>query len=207
MPHPGGRPTELTPQLIAEVAKVLPTCLYRETVADYLGVDRSTFWRWVKRGNREIRRLRKKGTKPRQSEAIYVEFCNAIKKALAEGEIFDLDIIKKASEKNWQAAAWRRERRNPERWGRKDRMDQEIKRQVQQQYEMQGLVEVDKIMEMWRGALEAIRTNVHDPTLMNAIIKDVLQCIPRPTRATLTYARPANGNGDAGNGETTNGEG
>ncbi len=36
-------------------------------------------------------------------------------------------IGKAAGEGNWQAAAWRLERRFPERWGRKDRVDATVR--------------------------------------------------------------------------------
>src|ERR1043165_744520 len=139
---PAGRPTDLTPEVIEDVKRLLPTVLYLETVADYIGVDRFTMRRWLKRGALENKRLRKRPRcKVRTSEAIFVEFCAVVKKALAEGLAFDLGIIKKASQDQpvyneegavvgtktgqWQAAAWRAERRFPEQWGRKDQLTHE----------------------------------------------------------------------------------
>jgi hypothetical protein len=51
-------------------------------------------------------------------EEKYVMFLDAIEKALADGEIRDVAIVAKAALENWQAAAWKLERRNPGRWGR-----------------------------------------------------------------------------------------
>jgi hypothetical protein len=133
MPHPGGRPTQLTPQVLEDVRRLLPTCLYLETVADYIGVTRATIGNWLRRGAREARRLaRTQRARLRKREAIFVEFFYVYKRALAEGAIFDLGVIKKAAQDQtdaegklirpgqWQAAAWRAERRFPEQWGRKD---------------------------------------------------------------------------------------
>jgi hypothetical protein len=201
---PAGRPNELTPDVIAEVARILPTCLYLETVSDYLGIARLTFRRWLKRGARELRRLRR-GSPPRDEEAIYAQFCTAVKRAMAEGEMRDLEIIEKAAQQFWQAAAWRRERRHPKKWALRDRMAQEVQTQLQQLLDRQGLVELDKIRELWRGTLQAIRDNVTDGALLNAIIHDVLKAIPAGTRAVLPYRRPASNNGTSEGGEPPNG--
>lgn len=114
---PAGRPTDLTPELIEDVKRILPTVMYMEAVGDYLGVSRVTWRLWMRRGRKEDTRIRK-GGKPEAREAIYLEFFYAVKKALSEGEIYDAGVIKKAAAESWQAAAWRLERRFPDRWGR-----------------------------------------------------------------------------------------
>lgn len=126
--HPGGAPLLLTPQLIEDVKRILPTVLYMETVGDYLGVERTTWRKWVKRGAVERRRLAKEGAKPKASEVLYLEFFHTIKKSLAEGEIFDAGTIKKAAAEQWQASAWRLERRFPNRWGKKERLEMSTKK-------------------------------------------------------------------------------
>jgi hypothetical protein len=40
MAHAGGRPTALTAQVLEDVRRLLPTCLYIETVADLIRLDR-----------------------------------------------------------------------------------------------------------------------------------------------------------------------
>jgi hypothetical protein len=127
---PAGRPTELTPQVIEEVRRLLPTVLYLETVADYLCLDRTTVRKWFRRGSKEAKRLRNKRCKPRPSEALFLQFFLTYKKALAEGLIFDLGVIKKASDKQWTAAAWRAERRFPHLFGSDRREILEIKKQL-----------------------------------------------------------------------------
>ena len=137
MAHAGGRPTALTPQVLEDVRRLLPTCLYVETVADFTSLDRTTARKWLKRGAKEHQRVsRNKRARVRQTEALYVELFLTYRKALAEGLIYDLGIIKKAAADQvvtdesgstvavrpgqWQAAAWRAERRFPGQWGRKD---------------------------------------------------------------------------------------
>lgn len=132
-----GRPTELTKKIIADVKRVLPKVLYIETVADFIGVDRFTVRRWLKRGAKELKRLRRPRARPRPTEALYAEFCAAVKKAVADGEIRDAGVIQKASAKQWQAAAWRLERRFPDRWGRKDQIKSDV-----------SIQELDRLIEL-----------------------------------------------------------
>ncbi|MFS8631315.1 MAG: hypothetical protein LOD92_09215, partial [Bacillales bacterium] len=79
---------------------------YIETAAAYAGINKSTLYDWMRRG-------------ARAKSGKYKEFSNAIEKALAESEMRDLAVIAKASQENWQAAAWRLERKFPDRWGRR----------------------------------------------------------------------------------------
>jgi hypothetical protein len=129
---PAGRPLTLTPEVIEDVRRLLPIVLYLETVADYLGCDRTLWRKWLRRGRKEADRLRTGRAAPKGSEAIYLEFFHTVRRALAEGQFADLGTIRKASQDQtndagevtrqgqWQAAAWRSERRFPKQWGRKD---------------------------------------------------------------------------------------
>lgn len=131
-----GRPIELTQAILDRVKQVLPVVLYLETVADYIGISRISFRGWLKRGAREIKRLEKsKRNKPLAKEAIFVDFFNVVKSSIAEGEVFGAGVIKRAATpvKNedgeiiqkgqWQAAAWLLERRFPERWAEKQKLE------------------------------------------------------------------------------------
>lgn len=102
------RPTKLTPELQEKICQAIRAGNYIETAAAYAGVNKSTLYDWLKRGGRA-----KSGK--------YKEFSNAVEKALAEAEVRDVFIIGKAAEENWQAAAWRLERKFPDRWGRRER--------------------------------------------------------------------------------------
>lgn len=126
MSNKGGRPTKLTPEIQEEICKVIRSGNYIETAAAYAGVHKSSIYEWMKRGAREKDRLRKNPkARMKKSEAIYVDFSDAIEKALAHAEIRDVAIIGKAAETQWQAAAWRLERKFRDRWGRNDFKDSE----------------------------------------------------------------------------------
>jgi hypothetical protein len=58
-----------------------------------------------------------------QTKGIYRGFLNAIEKALADAEIRDILNIANAGKDNWQASAWRLERKFPQKWGRKKAED------------------------------------------------------------------------------------
>ena len=127
-----GRPTDLTPEVIEDVRRILPTVMYLESVADYLGISRETIRQWCKRGRREQKRLRHPKAKPKPKEAIYLQFIGVYKKALAEGEIHDAGVIKKASSEQWQAAAWRLERRFHDRWGNQNAELRLLKKEIEE---------------------------------------------------------------------------
>ena len=54
-------------------------------------------------------------------EQIFVEFSDTVKKAQAQSEAMLVGLVGKAAEKNWTAAAWRLERKFPDKWGRTER--------------------------------------------------------------------------------------
>lgn len=123
MRNKGGRPTKLTPKLQEEICKAIRAGNYIETAAAFAGISKNTLYEWLRRGAREKERLAKNPrAKIKKSEAPFVEFSDAVKKALAAAEVRDVMLIGKAAETQWQAAAWRLERRFPERWGRREKL-------------------------------------------------------------------------------------
>lgn len=108
--HPGGRPTKLT----ADVRKKILTCLragtYLETAAAMAGIHRDTLRVWLLTG----------AVKPR---SIYGAFALEAEKAMASSEMRDLNIIRAAAKTQWTAAAWRLERRFPERYALRTKVD------------------------------------------------------------------------------------
>lgn len=122
-----GRKTKLTPELQNKICDAIRMGNYIETAAAYAGVNKTTLYDWLKRGARERERVEKNpSAKIKKSEAPFVEFSNAVEKALADAEVRDVLIIANAAKENWQAAAWRLERKFPERWGRKDKVQADV---------------------------------------------------------------------------------
>lgn len=138
----GGRPTKLTPELQNRIATLIRAGNYVETAAASAGVSKNTIYDWLRRGAREKQRIAKN---PRlriiKKEAPFVEFSDVIEKAQADSESRDVALIAKAAEEQWQAAAWRLERKFPDRWGRKLDVKQEVQGQVKVSHDRQEIVE------------------------------------------------------------------
>ena len=117
-----GRPTKLTTELTEEIAKYLRAGNYIETTAALVGINRDSIYEWLKRGAAEQERLMKNPrARIRKREQIFVEFSDTVKKAQAQSEAMLVGLIGKAAQKNWTAAAWRLERKYPDKWGRTER--------------------------------------------------------------------------------------
>lgn len=107
-----GTPKKLNRQVIEQLVAVLEKGVYLETAAAYVGVHKDTFYDWLKRGRRDI-------TAGRRS--LYREVVEAVEKAMAKFEVDGIDRL--AVEEQWQATAWRLERRFPDRYGRRTRLE------------------------------------------------------------------------------------
>jgi hypothetical protein len=114
-----GAPTKLTPDIQEKICNLLRVGNYVETAAACAGIGKAALYAWLRRGARE-----KKG--------LYYEFSYAVEKAQAEGEAHAVAAISKAMPTNWQAAAWRLERKFPARWGRAANQEEEQKGQLAQ---------------------------------------------------------------------------
>ncbi|MFQ5592173.1 MAG: transposase [Phycisphaerae bacterium] len=122
------RPTKLTPEVHAAIIEAIELGATYEHAAGYAGIDESTFYRWRNRGEAELARV---GASPRRSvrksEEPFVEFRKALKKAVGVAAVRWLRVLEEAAsgkrDGQWQAAAWKLERRHPRDYGRFDRHD------------------------------------------------------------------------------------
>lgn len=101
-----GRKTKLTQQLIQQAAKLISEGNHDCTVVNYLGIDKSTWYKWMQEGETAESGLKK-------------DFFDTIKKAAAKSEVTAVKGILKAGKKQWQALAWYLERKFGERWALK----------------------------------------------------------------------------------------
>lgn len=85
----------------------------QETAAAFAGINKDTLYTWLRKGRSATR-------------GAYHDFVEALDQALASSEVRDLALIGKAAEEQWQAAAWRLERRYPERYGRRTRLEGQV---------------------------------------------------------------------------------
>ena len=105
------RKPKLTEKMIETAEKLIAAGNYQRHVAQYLGIDESTWYRWLQKGERA------------QQNSLYGKLYKAVKKAEAEAVARNVTIIQKAAQDTWQAAAWWLERKCPEEWGRKERVN------------------------------------------------------------------------------------
>jgi len=103
---------KLTPALIEKIVGYLRAGAYVETAAAAAGISKQTLYTWLRRAVDE-----------NEEDPIFAKFAAAVEEAQALAEVRDIALIGKAAETQWQAAAWRLERKSPERWGRKDRVE------------------------------------------------------------------------------------
>ena len=101
-----GRPTKLTPETHKRIVQAIQLGATYELAASYGGVTYETFNNWMKRGETA-------------TKGEYFQFFNDIKEAEGKGAVGWLAKIEaSANDGNWQAAAWKLERRYPEHYGR-----------------------------------------------------------------------------------------
>ncbi len=101
--------TKWTPQLQQKLVNLIKAGNYAEVAARACGIHKDTFYKWLLRGG--------------QGEEPFKSLSDAVEIAAAEAEALDVFNMAKHSNKHWQAAAWRLERKNPKKWGRKDALE------------------------------------------------------------------------------------
>ena len=105
------RKSKLTSELIKEAYKLVAAGNYIKDVYPILGIDESTWYRWLSEGEKAKSGLKR-------------EFYETIKKAEKDAIARNVALIQRAAQEgNWQAAAWWLERKYFEDWGRKDKVD------------------------------------------------------------------------------------
>lgn len=98
--RPRGRPTVMTPDKEKEILAILTMGGSRNVAADYVGIAQGTLHDCIKRN---------------------ADFSERVKNAEAKGQIRHL---KKVSESDqWQASAWMLERKWPNEFGRRERLE------------------------------------------------------------------------------------
>lgn len=105
------RKRKLTKELIKEAYKLVAAGNYDKDVYPILGIDKSTWYRWLSEGEKAKSGLKR-------------EFYDTVKKAEKDAIARNVALIQRAAQEgNWQAAAWWLERKYFEDWGRKDKVD------------------------------------------------------------------------------------
>jgi transposase-like protein len=102
-----GRPTKLTPELQVALCDLIRDGNYYEAACARVGIERTTFFKWMQRGRKA------------KSGPLF-DFFNAVQSARAESEARVVKDWVAQIPENWQAARDFLARRFPARWGPKD---------------------------------------------------------------------------------------
>jgi hypothetical protein len=105
-----GRPTKRTPQVEADLVQALRAGNTRKAAAHFAGIGENTLGDWLRR---------------------FRGFRDLIEKAESYAEVrMVAQVARAAQDGTWQAAAWWLERRRPDDYGRRDRVDVELRLQL-----------------------------------------------------------------------------
>lgn len=118
-----GRPLTLTEPLIKTIAANIKVSQYVETAITAAKVPKQTYYDWLTTAAVARDKI-DNGTAPSRltaKEQMCMRLSDSVKEALAEAELDDNRLIQAAAKSGaWQAAAWRLERRHPDRYGKRD---------------------------------------------------------------------------------------
>ena len=110
-----GRKTKLTPDVTEKICLAIRAGNYANVAAQMAGISESTYYYWLAEAE-----------KPNAKKQ-FLEFSESIKRAEADAEVGAVALIRQAANNGtWQAASWLLERKHGERWGRNDKLRQEI---------------------------------------------------------------------------------
>lgn len=109
------RPTKLTPEITERICMAIRAGNYAKVAAAMAGIGETTYYKWLEMA--ELPTAKKE----------YKEFRESIERAEAEAEVVAIARIRQAADNgDWKAAGWYLERKHGERWGRNDKLRQEI---------------------------------------------------------------------------------
>lgn len=153
-----GRTSRLNGAIAEVICNAVRSGVWMDTAARIAGINPRTLYKWLEKGNAYLlaqsrgENLVKGGLVKKYS--LYGKFVKKVQKAMAEGEMKDLLKIDIASEKIWQAAAWKLERRWPQRWALLKR--QETRTEIHKTETNITIESLDLPLEVKRQVLEAM---------------------------------------------------
>ena len=92
------RPEKINPQTVDVICKALEMGAKRDAAAHVAGIHVATLYAWISRGKEE-------------SEGLYYELSERIKKSESMAQLRALKAIQDAAQLDWKPAAWLLERR------------------------------------------------------------------------------------------------
>lgn len=109
------KPTRLTAATSRLIRDALRAGNYLETAASLADVGRSTIFAWIKNGRADL--------DDGKRSTLHARFVIDVDNAIADAERAMLNEITAHRINDWRSTAWRLERRHPDRWGPKQRLE------------------------------------------------------------------------------------
>lgn len=113
-----GSSPKLTDEIAERICQAVRTGATIEGAAAYAGVARQTFFDWLRRGRQP------------NARNPYKKLAADLEEALGVVEVANIGRIAKAGQDEWTANAWILERRFPDKYGRRTRVDGQIQVQA-----------------------------------------------------------------------------
>lgn len=123
-----GRELRLTPRVRDIIIESVRNGNFMSTSAELAGVSLTRFWEWMKEGKDKIEghgRYYADG-----KDLLYMLFYMDVRQAQAEAEATAVDAIVEAGRESWQAWAWWLERTRPDKFGKRETVDQNVNANV-----------------------------------------------------------------------------
>ena len=121
----GGRYiTKISVELVDKICGVIASAVPMDTAAAYSGISKQTMYAWMRRA-RDLQTLNDTGYHGpwNEDETILLDFAGKLDVAMAAWEVTALGRITEAAKDHWAAAGWLLERRKPDEYGRRQRLD------------------------------------------------------------------------------------
>ncbi|MBP3226512.1 MAG: hypothetical protein J6M08_06285 [Methanobrevibacter sp.] len=106
--------TKLTPELQNDFCEAIENGDSILGACGYVGISEQTYYNWINRAEEA------------KSRTKFVKFKEAVDKAKAKALHNFEQVITRASMEQWQAAAWMLERRHPNLYGKREKIEAEV---------------------------------------------------------------------------------
>ena len=106
--------SKLTPELQEKFCDAIENGDSILGACGYVGIDESTYYKWMKKA------------KEAKGRSKFVKFKECVDKAKAKALHNFEQVITRASTEHWQAAAWMLERRHPNMYGKRDKIEADV---------------------------------------------------------------------------------
>lgn len=123
--------TKLTTELHEAIVSAIENGCYTSVAVEAAGLDESTYYKWLKRGEAELDRVEVDSRRSvKKSEEPFVQLFQSVTCARGASEANLVKAVRDASVADWRAATWLLERRFSERWANVQKIEVAVEREM-----------------------------------------------------------------------------